>query len=868
MPTNILQHLRTFVGFPKNYLVQLNLFYTGVQNEHTIQNERRSTRFYLVLLILSMVIITFYYTIVLHTETILIESPSFLEYSTLVHQSSLQCPCSKIAVAYEQFIELEPFYHELCQSDFITDDWIDHLFSLYEQSWNNSISSDFRRIAVFQFQTIRSLCELAKGTNNNSVQSFLQKEFIQSQLILSEPFQVQINSFIAEFIDSMSKTFLKTLFFVQNTTAQSLLMTGASLTSVLPYNILRPNLNGAKIPFVGMVYTFFNGPTCTCSSSTATTCMGTATFQNDTVDGFQIGCYMMNALFKSTLEILYNQSFLDKLTNSSKHFQKLNSTVSNSTIEMLLNRMFVDHWLNTTYYERYFNACAPDLCQYIVIERYDFLHIMTLMVGLFGGLSSALTIIVPFIIMTAWPITYKFVTRKRTRVFSEPTIGDRPQTLLQLIKRKMIELNLFESIPPSQDENIIRQQHYSTRVYLILLFISLSILILFTSLRIQTITVTTKMPTLAQFTDLYDKYPLTLNCPCNQTTMKYNQFILSIKPQYHEICSSEFVSLNWINIKFVQSPSTTITIQDIRSQLQTHFQLLSTLCHAAQQTVEDDLELFYQKTFVSQQVLSCESFQIQVDLIVEQFKRTVPQSFKNTLELIKANQDLNQFIVSTNSYFDVYVLNNNEKVLDSNFYSDRPECFENIERSCLCSTLSMSECYKTTKIRENKTDYIIPGMRLYWFPLESLLMSTLECLYNDSCLFLIQSFINATVSSTNFTTLNSSSEYNASNLYDKIEILADKLFIQSWSYESSFEFYFNQCHPLECQHTYQSRLILIYMITTIIGLIGGLTVALQLLAPLIVKLAPKVWNYVTRQRRNNTVLTEESSSTGLGKKIE
>jgi hypothetical protein len=57
------------------------------------------------------------------------------------------------------------------------------------------------------------------------------------------------------------------------------------------------------------------------------------------------------------------------------------------------------------------------------------------------------------------------------------------------------------------------------------------------------------------------------------------------------------------------------------------------------------------------------------------------------------------------------------------------------------------------------------------------------------------------------------------------------------------------------------------MITTIIGLTGGLTVALRLLAPLIVKLALKVWNYVTRQRRDNVVLTVESSSIRLGKKI-
>ena len=131
---------------------------------------------------------------------------------------------------------------------------------------------------------------------------------------------------------------------------------------------------------------------------------------------FQTGCYMLNALFQSTLHILYNQSFLDKLTNSSKHFQKLNSPVSNLTIDILLGRMFVDHWLNITYYERYFNMCAPDLCQYTMIQHHDFLNIVTFMIGFYGGLSSALSIIVPFIIMTVWPIIYNFLSRRRTRV--------------------------------------------------------------------------------------------------------------------------------------------------------------------------------------------------------------------------------------------------------------------------------------------------------------------------------------------------------------------------------------------------------------------------------------------------------------------
>ena len=135
---------------------------------------------------------------------------------------------------YEQFVQIEPFYHELCQSDFISDEYIKQLFILYEQSWNNSIPTDFRRIAVFQFQTLRTLCQLTKETIENKLKTFLQTEFVQPQLISQELLQIQIGSLLADFVDMTSKTFLRTLKFIQDTTAQNLFMTGASLTSILP----------------------------------------------------------------------------------------------------------------------------------------------------------------------------------------------------------------------------------------------------------------------------------------------------------------------------------------------------------------------------------------------------------------------------------------------------------------------------------------------------------------------------------------------------------------------------------------------------------------------------------------------------------
>ncbi|CAF3878280.1 unnamed protein product [Rotaria sordida] len=538
--------------------------------------------------------------------------------------------------------------------------------------------------------------------------------------------------------------------------------------------------------------------------------------------------------------------------------------------------MFVDYWSNTTLYGGYFNECAPDICQYSVNRRHGFIEIVALIIGLFGGLSAALRFIVPFIIETIAPNIRRFIALKFTRTTqlvtdettTEFSAGDRIKKLIQLVIRTIVELNLFESIPPSQNENIIRKQRHSTRVYIILLFTSSSILIFFTSIRMQTISVSIEMPTLPKFIQLYNQYPSTLNCPCSQVAIQYDQIILSLQPEYHQICSSEFVSSKWINLKFLNISNTRTYTHDIRCQSQIHFQLLSTLCYAAIQTVEDNLQSFYKTKFVSHQLLTYESFRIQVDLIVEQFKRIIPELFQYALELTKANFELNRFIVPMNAVF-ILTFEASQSLLTNTaiFYSERPDCLPVPSSTCRCTALSIKECYRSTRIIDSGINYIIPGMFATWSPIQSVLMSTLECLYNSSCLSQIKAFIDETVSPTDFTTLKLSSESYANNSYDKIEELANKLFIQSWTNKSSYESYFNECQPLTCQYSYQSRLTLLYIITTVIGFIGGLAIATRLLAPVIVMLAHRVWNYILHRQRNDVIPTVQTTSLESGNTV-
>ncbi|UJR19445.1 hypothetical protein I4U23_022575 [Adineta vaga] len=427
------------------------------------------------------------------------------------------------------------------------------------------------------------------------------------------------------------------------------------------------------------------------------------------------------------------------------------------------------------------------------------------------------------------------------------------KNLFQFIKRTLIKHNLFQTVPPSTDETILRHQRYQTRLYLFLLFTVLIILTIYVPFETKTITDTSDSISITTFNQLTDQHPFTLNCPCSQTSLEYNQFISDIKVEYHEICSSEFISSRWIDLQFIQSPVREFLINDVRYQSQMHFQLLSTLCRVAKQTINDNLQSFNRTKFITHQVLTSTNFQTETNLIIEQFKTTIAESYKWTLQLIQANPEINQFVVPLNSKiqvkrdiygYEVFRL----KPAENAKYDEHYCVFQNIP--CACFYLFPNECVLQTTIPKDAFTKIIPGMIQTTFPLRSVLLSTLQCFYNETCLSYIINEINSLVSPTNFSTLNRSSLSMADSVNDPIEKLASELFIRSWHNQSSYESYFNQCHPLTCQYTYVSQFTIMDIVIAIIGVLGSLNLVLLLSVPCIIKLSYYIWDKISFCQEN------------------
>ncbi|CAF4395666.1 unnamed protein product, partial [Adineta steineri] len=139
--------------------------------------------------------------------------------------------------------------------------------------------------------------------------------------------------------------------------------------------------------------------------------------------------------------------------------------------------------------------------------------------------------------------------------------------------------------------------------------------------------------------------------------------------------------------------------------------------------------------------------------------------------------------------------------------------------------------------------FLIPGMYVGCKPIESLMRSTSQCLYEKKCLNQIASYINhTTISINSFQILNQFQ--SKANL--TFQILANQLFIENWIINISYENYYYQCQPLFCQFTIYQRQNFIHIFAIIISFFGGLRIVLRFIIPIIIK-------FIRRKKTSTTI---------------
>ncbi len=381
-------------------------------DEHRLKTERISTFAYIILLTISCLILLVYTATETVTKTIIIETPSFDQYQTLYdeHQEKLSCPCSTISNEYQDFLWIDPIFHPICTSNYFHEDW-----TKFNYSVNINISLfDFRYRISPTFNFLASYCSLANGTISNALIAFNSTQMISIELLSENLFHEKTQQLINAFIQSTTRIFSYDLDSIRTTTQANYIISGLSINFVGIFVGSYPSFD-LMINRVGYSNYGCDILSTTCQAAVIFSYNGMQLIPLFIVPGFQMGCYIDEAIRQSTLECFFNQSCIDTLKfylgfNQSFNTKALDlNAISFFNITSLINdiisNLMVDQWVSNDSFKIYYDKCQPSSCSYTLTMKKSFIVVLTTLIGLFGGLAKVLHITVPFII--------KFIRRRQ-----------------------------------------------------------------------------------------------------------------------------------------------------------------------------------------------------------------------------------------------------------------------------------------------------------------------------------------------------------------------------------------------------------------------------------------------------------------------
>ncbi|CAF1042277.1 unnamed protein product [Adineta steineri] len=418
-------------------LINLNIFpkRSFANNINHIKAQhlgRLSTRLYIVLLIIAIVILSLYTIIQPQILTKSFPQPSFKTYNDLLihHSSTLQCSCSSISSTYNQFINIEPMFHQICSSSFISDEWRAYITKDLVSDLSTYNIQDYRRFITPHLQFLSGLCDLSIQSVNDSINQFLSSTLVTVELLSETRFRTQIDLLIQQSKLNAPITFTRLLSLIRTINHGNAIVSsyGTNFEFIDPWKDSYPSMA------ITHAITYDNE----CSCALISNCTTQANFINENslemlpIKGLKIGCTPSESFLSSTLECFYNLScihFLEEqmnTTHTNNSMINLSSPLSlnlsqypmNISILNLIQNLFIENWVTNINYSLYYNQCSPTLCSYTYIQQLNSLYTISVLLGLYAGLSFILKMICPNIISIIDKI-YRHKNKKKNII--EPT---------------------------------------------------------------------------------------------------------------------------------------------------------------------------------------------------------------------------------------------------------------------------------------------------------------------------------------------------------------------------------------------------------------------------------------------------------------
>ena len=385
--------------------------------------------------------------------------------------------------------------------------------------------------------------------------------------------------------------------------------------------------------------------------------------------------------------------------------------------------------------------------------------------------------------------------------------------------QSFLQLNLFSK--PTSNSQTTAKERLATRIYICAIFICLLTIAIVAGSIVRNVEKTETSPSYRQFLRLIKKYPNTLYCPCSNFDITYKTFVTT-HVRFHQVCSSSFIDQRWIDFIFTNDNISFSSIDDYRVTLSFFWQIIAGLCVASQKTWTDAENNFQTKHLLTPMAVADEVIQSAVDADLNNQIAVSQASMTRNLLAIRRMTSGNQLVSGLQTNYHLRFPPDNFGTWNSPRMS--PRMFNN------CSCLNIEGCPRLATFKNDQNHSIqIPGMIADCLVIDGVLASTLECYYNQSCLSLLHDSLPEDIQplsqrldtdfSANFT----------------VQTLLNKLMIDQMTSEIRFDVFYTKCNPAYCSYSYTRRFDVLFVVTTVIGIFGTLSMILRWTLPLIIE---------------------------------
>ena len=380
-----------------------------------------------------------------------------------------------------------------------------------------------------------------------------------------------------------------------------------------------------------------------------------------------------------------------------------------------------------------------------------------------------------------------------------------------------LRLNLYKN--PASNEQTLAKELLASRIY-ICSFPALILSILFAAAFVnRTVNRVNESPSYVHFSKLMNKYSSTLHCPCSKTGIAYDTFV-SVNVSFHQVCSSEFIEQVWIDLVFAESSRLSPSLDDFRLTLSFFWQSIADFCKISNRIWMDTMNSFGASHIFSSSAMSDPVIRAEAQAALNSRINSARVTLIRNLLAIRRTTSGNQIV----------------SALATNFYLRYPPGviypWTSLKMSSRtfndCSCLDFEGCPHPATFDDSKGNPIqVAGMIADCLIIDGTLASTLQCYYDQTCF----SLLHPSLSMKTRPLSDQSNRYLMTN--STIEMLLNNLMIDQMTTDIRSELYYSQCQPAYCAYSYAHRFDVLFILTTIIGIFGGLSFALRFIASLI-----------------------------------